>query len=249
MVALTNLTVPATQYLGLPPLFPAIEVIAANSKLEPVQCSSTIHTTRSRTSGERCSLSSSQLLLTDRSLWRTRDASNHRLGIKRAIVTEVSIDRVSPACVTIRPHCLKMGCLRGGAVPDIECCISPQLNEAIIAMSPADTSQFCFLMTRRNKPSTNERFGNFFRKACTAAGLPHCSAHGLRKATLRRMAELEMANKTMESVSGQTRDDTLAGYTATANRRTLADSAIDTLSKWEMSNLGSAVRHQTANNY
>lgn len=57
-----------------------------------------------------------------------------------------------------------------------------------------------------------------------------------------------MANKTMKSVSGQTRDDTLAGYTATANQRTLADSAIDTLSKWEMSNLGSMVRHQTANN-
>jgi integrase len=126
--------------------------------------------------------------------------------------------------------------------------IAPQLNEAIIAMSPTDTSQFCFLMTRRNKPFTKESFGNFFRKACTAAGLPHCSAHGLRKATLRRMAELEMANKTMKSVSGQTRDDTLAGYTATANQRTLADSAIDTLSKWEMSNLGSVVRHQTANN-
>lgn len=126
--------------------------------------------------------------------------------------------------------------------------IAPQLLEAIVAMPPADTSQFCFLMTRRNKPFTKESFGNFFRKSCTAAGLPHCSAHGLRKATLRRMAELEMANKTMKSVSGQTRDDTLAGYTATANQRTLADSAIDTLSKWEMSNLGSGVRHQTANN-
>ena len=126
--------------------------------------------------------------------------------------------------------------------------VAPQLLEAIVAMAPADTSQFCFLMTRRNKPFTKESFGNFFRKSCTAAGLPHCSAHGLRKATLRRMAELEMANKTMKSVSGQTRDDTLAGYTATANQRTLADSAIDTLSKWEMSNLGSAVRHQTANN-
>ena len=97
-------------------------------------------------------------------------------------------------------------------------------------------------MTRRIKPFTKEGFGNFFRKACTAAGLPHCSAHGLRKATLRRMAKLEIANKTMKSVSGQTRDDTLAGYTATANQRTLADSAIDTLSQWELSNLGSAVR-------
>lgn len=126
--------------------------------------------------------------------------------------------------------------------------VAPQLLGAIAAMPPADTSQFCFLMTRRSKPFTKESFGNFFRKACTAAGLPHCSAHGLRKATLRRMAELQMANKTMKSVSGQTSDDTLAGYTATANHRTLADSAIDTLSKWEMSNLGSVVRHQNETN-
>jgi hypothetical protein len=62
------------------------------------------------------------------------------------------------------------------------------------------------------------------------------------------MAELEMANKSMKSVSGQTRDDTLAGYTATANQIALADRAIDVLSRWEMSNLGLPVRQLSANN-
>lgn len=111
--------------------------------------------------------------------------------------------------------------------------MAPQLTEAIVAMAPADTSPFCFLMTKRGKPFTKESFGNFFRVACNEAGLPHCSAHGLRKATLRRMAELEMSNSSMKSVSGQERDDTLAEYIKSANQQKLADSAIKRLSAWE----------------
>lgn len=112
--------------------------------------------------------------------------------------------------------------------------VAPQLLEAIIAMPPADTSPFCFLITKRGKPFAKESFGNWFKKACQAAGLPHCTAHGLRKATLRRMAELEMANKVMKSVSGQTRDETLAGYIEGANQKKLADAAITALARWEM---------------
>lgn len=112
--------------------------------------------------------------------------------------------------------------------------MAPQLLEAIVAMPADQTSPFCFLMTRRKGPFTKESFGTFFKKACVAAGLPHCTAHGLRKATLRRMAELEMANKTMKSLSGQTRDDTLAGYIEDANQKRLADSAITALASWEL---------------
>jgi integrase len=112
--------------------------------------------------------------------------------------------------------------------------LAPQLLEAIVAMKPQDTSPFCFLVTTRGKSFSKESFGNWFKKACVAAGLPHCTAHGLRKATLRRMAELEMANKSMKSVSGQTRDETLADYIADANQKKLADSAITALARWEM---------------
>ncbi|WP_183029935.1 hypothetical protein [Altericroceibacterium spongiae] len=47
------------------------------------------------------------------------------------------------------------------------------------------------------------------------------------------MAELEMANSSMKSVSGQTRDETLAEYIRTANQKALAESAINRLSEWE----------------
>lgn len=113
--------------------------------------------------------------------------------------------------------------------------LAPQLLEAIIAMKPSDTSPFCFLVTKRGKPFERTSFGNWFKKACVAAGLPHCTSHGLRKATLRRMADLEMANKTMKSLSGQTSDRTLATYTEKADQARLADAAISRLSAWEMS--------------
>lgn len=113
--------------------------------------------------------------------------------------------------------------------------VAPQLREAIDAMKPEDTSPFCFLITRRGGSFTKESFGNWFKKACVAAGLPHCTAHGLRKATLRRMAELEMANKTMKSLSGQSSDKVLDAYTRDADQVKLADKAIQVLSDWERS--------------
>lgn len=47
--------------------------------------------------------------------------------------------------------------------------------------------------------------------------------HGLRKATLRRMANLQMPNKTMKSVSGQRSHKTLACYIEKADQSALAD--------------------------
>ena len=46
-----------------------------------------------------------------------------------------------------------------------------------------------FLCTAQGQPLTAAGFGNWFRDACNAAGLNNCSAHGLRKAAARRLAE------------------------------------------------------------
>lgn len=53
---------------------------------------------------------------------------------------------------------------------------------------------------------TKESFGNWFKDACVAAGLLNHNGHGLRKATLRRLAELGTANKPMKAVSGQEKE-------------------------------------------
>lgn len=114
--------------------------------------------------------------------------------------------------------------------------VAPQLLEAIIAMKPEHTSPFCFLVTEYGRPfKSTASFGNWFKKACVSAGLAHCTMHGLRKATLRRMAELQMTNATMKSVSGQRSDKTLARYIEKADQARLADAAMSELSAWEAS--------------
>ncbi|MFM9936985.1 MAG: tyrosine-type recombinase/integrase, partial [Novosphingobium sp.] len=112
--------------------------------------------------------------------------------------------------------------------------IAPQLLAAIKAM-PASTG-LCFILTEWGRPFSVKGFGNWFRDQCDAANLPHCTAHGLRKATMRRMAELEMPNATMKAVSGHSKDDEVARYTQAANQERLADGAIQQISEWETSN-------------
>jgi integrase len=163
----------------------------------------------------------------------------HKLGTRERLAMELLLWTDQRRCDVV-----KMGKaqIRGGRIPITQqktgkvmwVALAPQLLEAIVAMPPDKTSPFCFLITKFGKGFTAASFGNFFKEACVEAGLPHCTAHGLRKATLRRMAELEMANKTMKSVSGQERDETLAGYIADANQKKLADNAITALARWEM---------------
>lgn len=114
--------------------------------------------------------------------------------------------------------------------------VAPQLLEAIVAMPKGKGSHLCFLVTEWGKPFTNAGFGNWFRDQCDAAGLPQCSAHGLRKATMRRMAELGLSNQSMKAVSGHSKDDEVARYTREASQKHLADGAIKKLVEWEMSN-------------
>ena len=82
--------------------------------------------------------------------------------------------------------------------------VAPRLLEAIVAMH-ASSSHLCFLVIEYGKPFSNPGFGNKMREWCDATGLPQCTDHGLRKAIMRRMAELGLAQQTLKSVSGHTR--------------------------------------------
>ena len=115
--------------------------------------------------------------------------------------------------------------------------IATQLAAAINAIPKNDA--MCFIITEWGKPFSVKGFGNWFREQCDLAGLPKCTAHGLRKATMRRMAELEMPNKAMKSVSGHKKDEEVARYTEAASQERLANVVMKGLSSWEMSNLES----------
>lgn len=83
-----------------------------------------------------------------------------------------------------------------------------------------------FLVTEYGLPRTAAGFGNWFRNQCNLAGLPNCSAHGLRKAMSRRLAEAGRSNQQIKSVTGHKTDKEVSRYTAAADQRLLSDQAL-----------------------
>ncbi|MEP9380566.1 tyrosine-type recombinase/integrase [Aquabacter sp. CN5-332] len=96
--------------------------------------------------------------------------------------------------------------------------------QAIIEASP--TGDLTFLTTEFRKPFTSNGFGNRMRKWCNEAGLPHCSAHGLRKASAARLAEVGCTPHEIMSITGHTTMKQIELYTKGARQKRLAKVAI-----------------------
>lgn len=86
--------------------------------------------------------------------------------------------------------------------------------------------QFYLLMTQEGKPYSEKGFGNWIKKAAVQAGLPHCSAHGIRKAAARRLADAGCTVHEIMSITGHQSLKEVQRYTREAGRRALADAAI-----------------------
>jgi integrase len=99
---------------------------------------------------------------------------------------------------------------------------------AIIAATPT-VGMKSFLVTHFGKPYTAPGFGNWFRALCDAAGLPEVSAHGLRKATARRLAEMGCSANQIAAITGHVTLSEVARYTKAADRRRMAREAIGKL--------------------
>ena len=82
-----------------------------------------------------------------------------------------------------------------------------------------------FLVTEYGKPFTAPGFGGWFRARCDAAGLPNCSAHGLRKAGAARAAENGATVHELMAIFGWLSLKEAERYTAAAERRHLARNA------------------------
>jgi integrase len=79
-----------------------------------------------------------------------------------------------------------------------------------------------FLVTEFDRPFTGNGFGNWFRKRCDEAGLPQCSAHGLRKAGATIAADNGATEHQLMAIFGWESPAQAAHYTKRANRRRLA---------------------------
>ena len=105
----------------------------------------------------------------------------------------------------------------------LEVPVHPRLREILDATPPG---QLTFLVTAHGAPYSAAGFGNWFREVCNAAGLPHCSAHGLRKAAARRLAEAGCSAKQIMSITGHRTLKEVELYTRAADQVRLASDAM-----------------------
>lgn len=99
----------------------------------------------------------------------------------------------------------------------------------VIARSP--TGDLTYLVTEYGKAFTAAGFGNWFRECCDEAGLPDCSAHGLRKAGATIAAENGATDRQLMALYDWTSEKQANVYTAAANRKRLAGQAAQLLAR------------------
>lgn len=103
----------------------------------------------------------------------------------------------------------------------------PQHPNLQASLAARKIEHLALLTTRQGKPFTEKGFGNWVSKAAERAGLPHCSAHGLRKAAARRLAAAGCTAHEIMSITGHQSLKEVERYTREVARRGLADTAMN----------------------
>jgi integrase len=120
----------------------------------------------------------------------------------------------------------------------------PVLPDLQVTIDATPSGHLNYLVTAFGKPYTPAGFGNWFRRQCNVAGLPHCSAHGLRKAGATIAAENGATEHQLMAIYGWDSPKQAALYTRAANRRKLAGDAMHLL---EFANPASDLANLTQN--
>jgi len=102
--------------------------------------------------------------------------------------------------------------------------VRPELK-AVLDATPSE--HLTFLVTATGKPYGANHFSETFREWCDAAALPkHCSAHGLRKAGCRLLAERGCSASEIAAWSGHDTLREVERYTKRADQAKLARNAL-----------------------
>jgi integrase len=109
----------------------------------------------------------------------------------------------------------------------LEIPVHPKLREIIDA---TPNNHLTFLTTRSGMPFSPAGLTNWFREMCNEAGLPNgLSAHGLRKACARRLADIGCTTHEIAAITGHATLAEVERYTRAANRKRLGQSAMKKL--------------------
>jgi integrase len=103
----------------------------------------------------------------------------------------------------------------------------PVHSELQAILDAASSEHLTFLVTARGKPYGAVSFSMWFRVQCDAAGMPkECSAHGLRKAACRRLAEAGCSANEIAAISGHATLREVARYTRAVDQARMARNAM-----------------------
>jgi integrase len=161
----------------------------------------------------------------------SRFEERHRIGTKARLALALMLytgQRRSDIIQFGRQH-VKNGWLkitqqknRNRAPITVEIPVLPELQNIIDASPCGDLT---FLVTEFGRPFTSNGFGNWFRDRCIEAGVPG-RAHGLRKATATRLAELGATDREIMAVTGHQTSKEVDRYTKAARQKVLAENAM-----------------------
>jgi integrase len=100
------------------------------------------------------------------------------------------------------------------------------------ALAATPTGDLTYLVTDPGRPFTIDGLGNKVREWCDAAGLHHCSAHGLRKASAVAMAESGATAPELCAVFGWAKLETAEIYIRAANAARMSTNAFVRLEEY-----------------
>jgi integrase len=143
-------------------------------------------------------------------------------GLRRSDVVKIGEPNIYSGVLTI-----DQGKTEGGEQAHLEIPVHPKLRE-IIDTTPM-VGVKTFLVTHFGKPYTAPGFGNWFRELCDEAGCFDISAHGGRKATARRLAEIGCSANQIASITGHASLSEVQRYTKAADRKRMAREAMTKL--------------------
>lgn len=140
-------------------------------------------------------------------------------GLRRGDAVRFGRQHVRDGVATIRTE-------KSGFTLEVTLPILPVLARTLAAGPCGDLT---FIVGAKGKPLTKESFGNEFKTACVAAGVPG-SAHGVRKIAATRAANAGATVAELEAIFGWVGGTMASHYTRSADRRRLATGAIGKLS-------------------
>lgn len=176
--------------------------------------------------------------------WAESDIARYRgrwpLGTKQRLALELMLwtgARRGDARLLPPPKGGRIKGMAGKTGKAFDLPVAGPLAAAIAAMPAVGLTTL--LVTEYGKPFSAAGFGQWFKDQCMKAGLPRCTAHGLRKALARRAAEQGVQQQGIKALGQWSGDREVATYVAGANEKRLAESALEAVIAWEQeANIG-----------